>query len=338
MIAVMTFSYAKPLRSAVIGIAFAALAAVPVPASDGETWDVKPKIVGKDDKASKDVSGIACMTEEDLPRSCVVVDDNLQAAQFVTLKKGKIVGGEPVKVMDDTFKRKPIELDGEGVAFADGRYYIIGSHGHPRDKKRELHPVENADEIKARITASSQVIRFRPNKNHDAARDVERTPRLKEIIAADRDLKPYMDRRLDEDGLTIEGLAVRDGRLYAGFRAPVLDDNKSAAILSVEVDTLFGGTGTDHELFKLPLGTGRGVRDLTSFGDLILILAGPAKDGKGSYAVYSWDGKTDTVKLLSERKPEALLGLKRKGDELRVLILFDGDKNGAPTVIDVGRP
>ena len=74
------------------------------------------------------------------------------------------------------------------------------------------------------------------------------------------------------------------------------------------------------------------------------ILAGPVADGPGSYAVYSWDGDGENVKLLSElsfnpaRKPEALLPLEKSGSELRVLILFDGDKEGAPTPVTVAAP
>ncbi|WP_442869726.1 DUF3616 domain-containing protein [Bradyrhizobium sp. CCBAU 65884] len=71
----------------------------------------------------------------------------------------------------------------------------------------------------------------------------------------------------------------KDGRLYAGFRGPVVKDRR-AAMVSVEIDTLFGGSGTAHQLFQLPL-DGRGVRDLTTHGELILILAGPARTAQG---------------------------------------------------------
>jgi hypothetical protein len=343
MIAVIGLSSAAPLRSAALALVVAAVAAVSSMAEAKERWPVKHELIGKDGKKSKNVSGIACTTEHRFPRSCLVIDDNLQAAQFVTLRQGKLVAGGPVKLIDNTFKRKPLELDGEGVAFASSRYYVIGSHGHPRDKKHKLDPKRDTEEITARILASSQVVRFRPDEDQSAAVDIERTSRLREIIAVDEVLAPYLDRRLEDNGLTIEGVAVRDGRLYAGFRGPVLDDTR-AAILSVQINTLFGGTGTAHRLFQLSLGGGRGVRDLTAHGEFILILAGPVRDGAGTYAVYSWDGQTENVKLLSElsfrssRKPEALLPLKTSGPELRVLILFDGDKEGAPTPVNVGAP
>ncbi|WP_161855543.1 DUF3616 domain-containing protein [Bradyrhizobium sp. CCBAU 051011] len=86
--------------------------------------------------------------------------------------------------------------------------------------------------------------------------------------------------------MTIEGIAIRDERLSAGLRGPVLDGNR-AVVVAVDIDVLFGGTGTAHRLFRLSLGDGRGVRNLASFGEWILILAGPAADGPGSYAVYA---------------------------------------------------
>ncbi|MCA1510186.1 DUF3616 domain-containing protein [Bradyrhizobium sp. NBAIM01] len=342
MIAVIGFSYAAVVRFAALGIVVSAVAATSCLARADNGWPVKHELIGKDGKKSRDVSGIACTAEHGFPRYCLVIDDNLQEAQFVTLKQGKLVAGEPAKLIDNTFKRKPLELDGEGVAFGGGWYYVIGSHGHPRDKKHKLDPIRDAEEIRARIRASSQVVRFRPDEKHSIAVDIERTPRLREIIASDQVLTPYLDKRLEDNGLTIEGGAVKEGRLYAGFRGPILEDTR-AAIVSVEIDTLFGGRGTAHQLFQLPL-DGRGVRDLTTHGDLILILAGPAKDGAGTYAVYSWDGRTENVKLLAElsfqssRKPEALLPLTKRGLELRVLILFDGDKDGAPTPVNVTAP
>jgi Protein of unknown function (DUF3616) len=312
-------------------------------AKEQESWSVKHRLLGKQDKKSKDVSGIACKTDRYFPRSCLVIDDNLQGAQFVKVKDGELVARKPVKLIDNTFKGELLELDGEGVAFAKGHYYIIGSHGHPRDKKREFDPKKDAEEIKARIFASSQIVRFRPAGDESKAIDIERSARLREVIASDRDLAPFVDQRLEENGLTIEGIAIKDERLFAGLRGPVLGGNR-AVVIAADITMLFGGTGTAHRLFRLSLGEGRGVRDLASFGELILILAGPAANGPGRYAVFSWDGDSESVTLLSElsfsssRKPEALLPLEKHGSKLRVLILFDDEKEGAPTPVNVAAP
>jgi hypothetical protein len=79
-----------------------------------------------------------------------------------------------------------------------------------------------------------------------------------------------------------------------------------------------------------------------------LVLAGPTSSDPGRYAIYWWDGKSDDAKLLrelagivgkeGERKPEALLPLDESRAGLRVLILFDGEKKGAPVAVTIPRP
>jgi hypothetical protein len=204
---------------------------------------------------------------------------------------------------------------------------------------------KNEPEIRARISASSQIVRFRTTGEDGNASEIHSTSRLREIIATEAALVPFMDQRLEKNGLTIEGVAIKNDRtLLAGFRGPVLDGNR-AVVLSVGVDVLFGGSGSGHLLFRLPLGDGRGVRDLAGFEGRILILAGPVADGPGAYAIYSWDGESEGVRLLTElssfdpkRKPEGLLPLDKSSTGLRVLVVFDGDKEGAPTPIEVPLP
>ena len=112
-------------------------------------------------KKSEDVSGIACTKQRGFPRTCLIIDDNLQDAQFVELKDGKLVVGEPANLINNKFNDARLELDGEGVAFSGGFFYVIGSHGHPRDSDEDLDPAKDAELIKARIAASSQIVRIR---------------------------------------------------------------------------------------------------------------------------------------------------------------------------------
>jgi hypothetical protein len=340
----MTIARMGKVGALLLGLA-AADCMQPVFGDDGDAWPVKHKLIGKDGDKSKDVSGIACTTQQGFPRSCLVIDDNVQDAQFVKVTDGELVAGSTVKLIDNKFSGEPLELDGEGVAFAKGLYYVMGSHGHPRDKKGKLDPKHDAAEIQARISASSQIVRFRTTGEDGNASEIERTPRLREVIAAEPALVPFMDRRLENNGLTIEGVAIKnDHTLLAGFRGPVLDGNR-AVVLSVGIDALFGGSGSNQKLFRLPLGDGRGVRDLAGFEGSILILAGPVPDGPGAYSIYSWDGESENVKLLADlssfdtkRKPEGLLPLDKSSSGLRVLIIFDGDKEGAPTPVEIPAP
>ncbi|WP_342724210.1 DUF3616 domain-containing protein [Bradyrhizobium sp. B097] len=339
----MVTSYSR--AAAVCLLLILACAADPGHCREEQAWPVKKTLVGKDGGKSKDVSGIACSTATGFPRSCLVIDDDMQAAQLVTLHDGELIAGKTIDLIDNTFEGRPLELDGEGVAFANGFYYVIGSHGHPRDKKHKLDPKKHADEIKARISASSQVVRVPASTEGTSADGIERTDELRNVLASSPILAASMDKRLEENGLTIEGIAIKsDGTLLAGLRGPILGDER-AVVVPVAVESLFSGPPGAAEPFRLSLGKGRGVRDLARFGDGILILAGPMADGPGVYAIFSWDGASENVTLLAEltsfdaeRKPEALLPLDKSPAGLRVLILFDGDKEGAPTPVTVPLP
>ena len=104
---------------------------------------------------------------------------------------------------------------------------------------------------------------------------------------------------------------MRDGRLYAGMRGPVLDDG-SAFILSVPLGALFEaqpGNATSHRvrLGKDTRGDPRGIRDLVAFGSGFVIVAGPVKDpptdevNDADYAIFSYDGKA------ANRLPDSLV-------------------------------
>jgi Protein of unknown function (DUF3616) len=324
------------LLAAAVGAGVAASAA----AKSDVRWRVKGLLLGPKDQPSENISGIACATARGFPRACLVIDDNLQQAQFVTVKDGEIIAGGAIPLIDNTYKHKPLDLDGEGVAYANGFYYVIGSHGHPR------HRNKHAPEIAARIAASSQIVRFRPDGDSTTV-PVERTAKLRTFIAQQPELAPYLDRRLEDNGLTIEGVAVRQERILVGFRGPSLSDGR-AAILSLAVDSVFGNAAPGARLYRLALGEGQGVRDLALFGDGVLVLAGPSASGPGPYAIYWWDGESEDVKLLKDlagvvgkkgkRKPEALLPLDESASTLRVLVLFDGPEEGAPVGITIPRP
>jgi hypothetical protein len=98
-------------------------------AKEQESLSVKHRLLSKQDKNSKDVSGIACKTDRDFLPSCLVIEDNLQGAQFVKVKDGELVARKPVNLIDAMFKGESLELEDEGVAFANGRCYTIGSDG-----------------------------------------------------------------------------------------------------------------------------------------------------------------------------------------------------------------
>jgi Protein of unknown function (DUF3616) len=148
---------------------------------------------------------------------------------------------------------------------------------------------------------------------------------------------------LDEGGLTIEGIAVQERRLYVGFRAPSLSADQ-AVVLSVALGALFDREAPNSRLHLLHLGTGRGVRDLAAHATGFLVLAGPSGEEAGRYSIFWWDGEVQTT-LLKDLpvfrdeegkvlKPESVLPLTPFGAPRRALILFDGAKEGSPRAIE----
>ena len=113
-------------RIAAIACVLPVLLVGPAAGKDDDSWEVEGKLIGKISKKtgkvkkSEDVSGIACTAKKDFPRTCLIIDDNLQNAQFVELKDGKLVAGEPINLINNKFKDERLELDGEGVAFSTG--------------------------------------------------------------------------------------------------------------------------------------------------------------------------------------------------------------------------
>jgi hypothetical protein len=360
----------RPAKAGLLRVALACglAAALPgtAPARDhSKPWTVSGKLLGEPDathpaeaeksRKAKDVSGIACATETGFPRLCLVADDESQGAQVAILRDGSLVAGRFIRLIDAAHTDEPLELDAEGVAYADGAFYVIGSHGRPR----------HADGREARGDAQAEATRhlFRIRLDPKAADpetgqlraepEIAGTGALARIIAGIPALAPFHDKALEEGGVTIEGVAVRGGRLHVGLRGPVLADG-SAAIVSVPLDGLFEGEPGAATLAAVALGPDgsghkRGVRDLVAVPDGFLILAGPMHDPKdgavaaGDYTVFAWNGTDAPRKRLDlpgypdRQKPEALLPLDETADGQRVLVFFDGPKEGAPRPVVLPR-
>jgi hypothetical protein len=177
--------------------------------------------------------------------------------------------------------------------------------------------------------------------------DIQSSSKLREIIAADSTLKRFVDRRLENNGVSVEGVAVLGSRLFAGFRGPSLENGR-IPVLSVSVNALFDGGSPEARLHMLPIGEGRGVRDLAPFANGLLVLAGPSGEHDGPYGVYWWDGSGESIRLLADitaateadekRKPEAILPLEEGHSGLQVLILSDGRKEGGPRALWIAAP
>lgn len=290
------------------------------------------------------LSGIACPSERRGPLGCIVVFDEGIEARAVTLGEHSYTA-EPTPIV---LLAAGVELDAEAAA-SDGRYvYVTGSHAAKR---------ESCD----RNPDSGHVVRFRvdPVTFLPLRSPAEEKPtrRLGAIMAGLPALAPYVDRCLGSGGVDIEGLAVKDGRLFFGFRGPTAGD--AAYVLSVGAEQLFDGGDVRPALASVRVGHGRGIRDLVAVKDGFLILAGPDDDEDNEdvgWTISLWDGaaadgNVAAPKLLAaldldgiERrrcdkrpKPEAMAVLEEAPDRYRVAVLSDGLCDGGPMIFNLAR-
>lgn len=213
------------------------------------SWAVSGSIHGKEKngkvKPGKDVSGMACAPEQNGKRLCLIVDDETQGAQIMIMDGYRLIAGDYLRLIGDRFEGKPVELDAEAATYAQGAFYIIGSHGRPRHEKE-------GDEAKnvARQAASSHIFRIvvgdgAVDLGSGAIRSalrVEPSAPLSRYYPPGSALWQSQGQPLEENGLTVEGMAILRGTAVIGFRAP-LDAGDNALLLEIPLDDLFGGSG-----------------------------------------------------------------------------------------------
>lgn len=297
------------------------------------TWTLSAPFA-KDEEARMNLSGVACVPTTPPFTSCLIVNDQKKYAQFFALEGTTIVPGAVIRLVDKGADGDP---DAEGAAYDGDYFYVVGSHGRSR------HANKPND-------SSYAVFRFPVDRitgktpfpvSEDEVVGVEPSARLREAIMNGDIIKDFYDKPLARNGANIEGIAVRDGRMHLGLRGP--SGHEHALVVSVDVAAAF----TKDEDLKaavrwLKLGKDTGIRDLASVRDGVLVLSGPVNDQPVEPAVFLWDDKGGTLRKLAELqrpqgkqgelKAETLLVLDdSRADAFRILVMFDGQENGAPT-------
>ncbi len=308
-------------------------------------WSFAPPLDNK--KEAENVSGAVCAppgAAADPARRCLLVSDEVSGKGKRYVRFFAVEGTTRTLRLGPTLELLPNGIEGEadveGADFDGGRFHVVGSHALSvgRNEPPEYQP--------------SRIFVYRIGPDARGAGQVERgclealLAGLPEGIGRHACTAQRWKRRacvtLQRHGVDIEGLAVRDGRLYLGLRAPVLDGR--AFVAGVPVDAAFGSGEARPEVFPLALGAGVGIRDIARVQGGFLVLTGPelpeAKDQPGSARVFFWREGEEARDLgplggmRRDEKPEALLVLGDDAEGYRVLVLSDGtDKaaGGRPT-------
>ena len=218
------------------------------------------------------------------------------------------------------------EIDIEGIDFDSGFLWVIGSHSLKRKKadpseapaKNRQHLAKIETELNrhtlARIpldgegqlvaqTGTLRAARLESDETGDA---------LFHALLNDGMLSPFCTIPSKDNGLDIEGLAVRGNRVFAGLRGPVLRGWAVVLELECKDAQAQGSLALARPVKKHFLQLeGLGVRDLTIRGTDLFILAGPTMDLDGPSFVFRW------AKAL-EASDEALLFRKELTKVLKV--------------------
>ncbi len=203
------------------------------------------------------------------------------------------------------------EADIEGLARTGGWLWAVGSHSLRRKRIKGKHDGDKALRRLAKVSGQKnrQVLARIPVADLDGLPGVVREAGdrraavfgshgedLRDLLADDPLLAPFLSIPGKDNGLDIEGIAVSEDRVYLGLRGPVLRGWAVVLELRPEDEDADG----ELELRTFPDGRryrthvldlrGLGVRDLCPHGEDLLVLAGPSMDLDGPVHVFRWHG------------------------------------------------
>jgi hypothetical protein len=198
--------------------------------------------------------------------------------------------------------KKVSEIDIEGLDVDDGFLWLIGSHSQKRPKREvDASDAKNFRRV-AEVTADANRFTLARVPLNDEGEPVAREGRrvaarlkgdkkgnqLLDALRKDKLIGPFCAIPSKDNGLDVEGLAVRGGRVFAGLRGPVL--RGWAVVLDFAVAPSQPGrlTMTGRLRKHLLDLEGLGVRELAIRGRDLLVLAGPTMDLDGPVHVFLW--------------------------------------------------
>ena len=208
------------------------------------------------------------------------------------------------------------EADVEGLARSGDFLWAVGSHSLKRKPVKASHSEAKALRRLAQVAgqANRQVLVRVPvvevdglpclvregmvgGKSVAAAAFGASGDDLRDLLADDPHVGPFLPIPGKDNGLDVEGIAVVGERVYLGLRGPVLRGWAFVLELRPYVDDddptrlrlapVAGSSAYRKHILDLD---GLGVRDLCPDGDDLLVLAGPTMDLDGPVRVFRWHG------------------------------------------------
>jgi hypothetical protein len=233
------------------------------------------------------------------------------------------------------------EIDIEGLAREERTVYVLGSHAI---KRRRIRPEQTWAENRQRLATVEpeaprhRIFRVEIDPASGRPEGPVKSISLRTLLERDPILAPFTLIPGKENGVNIEGIAVRNEKLYLGFRSPVLREG-FVPVMVLDYDEPGG-----YELRFVQL-AGRGIRAMAPVRDGFLVLAGFARSGGRPYALFFWDGEDQIpgrdvtvshARLLAKWPLEAggdaegLAVLSESDEEYTILVVHDVVPGGAP--------
>ena len=258
------------------------------------------------------------------------------------------------------------EMDIEGLEIDGGYLWVLGSHSLTREK-----PKAGSSDVAEALRRLTEV-EHHPNRHflgrvpliagddtytlrssvEDAQLDAAcldtrpKRGKLGKLLKGDEHLGRFVSVPAKENGVDLEGIAVRGSRVFVGLRGPVL--RGWAVILELDVKETrpgrlkprrIGPKGERYRKHFLDL-AGLGIRDLCFEEDRLLILAGPTMELDGPVRLFAWPGCLEAgqqmIVTAAELEPlldlpyqrdadhaEGIAILGRSNDRAELLVVYD---------------
>jgi hypothetical protein len=245
------------------------------------------------------------------------------------------------------------EADIEGLDIDDEWLWMIGSHSLKRKRpKKETDAVDVAAKLAerkrdgnrhllARVPLEGSVPRTQTAAGHAGSIGTSsKSSVLLDAIVHQKDehLAPFIEIPGKDNGLDIEGLAVREKRAFVGLRGPVLREWCCILELALEADAdgtlrlmpVDGAVPYRKHFLKL---SGLGVRDIIWVEDDLIILAGPTMAHDGPIEIWLWKNAAKTPSVSIDTRRLLSLPFGPGGDRAEGLTVFDS--SGSTSVLVV---
>lgn len=300
----------------------------------GANWTSSP--FQKGDAARTSLSGAACVTATG---HCLAVNDEKRYAEFFEIVGNTIVPAEVIRLLPDAIGGVTMdEIDAEAAAYANGYFYVTGSHGAAR-KTGAIRPSEFfVFRFKVGANARPPFPFTEDQLGNGPAPEIERSAKLRDILRASPELGRFAEQPLSANGVSIEGMSVDGSTLMFGFRSPTLTAaTHEVAVLSVNLDAVFGDAPAEVKVFQLAVDGPLGIRDIAKVAGGYLLLLGPSNQEAEPASLWFWDGENGQPRnfgvvpgLTPGSKAETVLLLSESEQAYHVLVILDGVENGDP--------